>query len=842
MSTNIDKILQDLSSALKTSGVSGLSTGRGINDSATREQVIINDQGVLVGLLKVEKVLGNLLVERSINAPELRITNTASINNLTVGGKLTAETLQVKKIISDQSSDVYTAPVIFRAEQPQELDGMGFLWSEPTFTHQFIFKAESKTIFSTSHINLHRNSKYKIDGVDVIDYDRLGQRVQHSNLKTVGTLEKLRVSGDTYLGDTVYVNTNLSRLGINTDKPNAALSIVDNLVELVVGSSNDSRGFIGTWANHGLDIVTDNTKRISITGNITEFGNQNAKNSTVRIHGTLEVDTIVANVMQQNMTTVGSMQALSVAKNADIGGFFFVNSQNKQVGINTASPYGAFSVVDKEVEFAVGSTGNGRGYIGVPKNTGLDIIVNGKNRISILNNVVEFGTEKDKDTVIKINGTLVADNIVSTKTTDVFNQSITFNKTDRKGLEWISGHYFVLDETVIQSSVSVNLTTGSSYKINNVDVLTQHQLGSSVLDSNLRSVGVLSSLKVDGVSDLGSTVFVDPVNKRLGINTTTPSASLSVVSDSVEVIISSKDSAGYVGTTSAPFTLGSNGNPAVRINGNLVEFGSPTDRGTVKIHGTLEVDNFITRVEQSSPIEFNPSADTGIYAKGLLWKAPGAYKKFFLMPGPDRFHSTENIDLLAEKSYSIANKPVLSYTELGESVVSSSLTKLGILTELNVNGDVNLSDALTIKGGEITANSVIGINNGVDLLKLSSTSITTSSTKFNISLNNSPVFTVDSANTIIIGDKENTNRTISAQGKLAVNVSTPDPSVAFTVAGGMSVDGKRFANGDAPPTSGSWSKGDIMWNTNPQETGYVGWICVFSGNPGMWKPFGVIGT
>ena len=46
----------------------------------------------------------------------------------------------------------------------------------------------------------------------------------------------------------------------------------------------------------------------------------------------------------------------------------------------------------------------------------------------------------------------------------------------------------------------------------------------------------------------------------------------------------------------------------------------------------------------------------------------------------------------------------------------------------------------------------------------------------------------------------------------------------------------------AAPTTGNWSKGDFVRNSNPSEAGsagskYVlfGWECVTAGNPGTWK-------
>jgi Pectate lyase superfamily protein len=36
------------------------------------------------------------------------------------------------------------------------------------------------------------------------------------------------------------------------------------------------------------------------------------------------------------------------------------------------------------------------------------------------------------------------------------------------------------------------------------------------------------------------------------------------------------------------------------------------------------------------------------------------------------------------------------------------------------------------------------------------------------------------------------------------------------------------------PTTGTYNKGDIVYNTNPASAGYVGWVCTVGGTPGTW--------
>ena len=45
---------------------------------------------------------------------------------------------------------------------------------------------------------------------------------------------------------------------------------------------------------------------------------------------------------------------------------------------------------------------------------------------------------------------------------------------------------------------------------------------------------------------------------------------------------------------------------------------------------------------------------------------------------------------------------------------------------------------------------------------------------------------------------------------------------------------------NAAGTNHVWLKGEILYNENPTAGGYLGWICLASGNPGTWRGFGLI--
>lgn len=44
----------------------------------------------------------------------------------------------------------------------------------------------------------------------------------------------------------------------------------------------------------------------------------------------------------------------------------------------------------------------------------------------------------------------------------------------------------------------------------------------------------------------------------------------------------------------------------------------------------------------------------------------------------------------------------------------------------------------------------------------------------------------------------------------------------------------------AAPTTGPWSRGDWVKNSEPSASGNFGWVCVTGGEPGTWKAFGTI--
>lgn len=51
---------------------------------------------------------------------------------------------------------------------------------------------------------------------------------------------------------------------------------------------------------------------------------------------------------------------------------------------------------------------------------------------------------------------------------------------------------------------------------------------------------------------------------------------------------------------------------------------------------------------------------------------------------------------------------------------------------------------------------------------------------------------------------------------------------------------RRIFYDTAAPTTGTWRRGDVIYNPEPSGGGYIGFVCTLGGTPGTWKQFGEI--
>jgi len=216
----------------------------GITDTASREQIVISDDKVTVKTLA-----SNTFTADTVNAANI------NVDILTV--KEIKTTLKLEK----DSSVTFTGPDVY---------SKGLLWQSRDYNKQFVFNPNPDRFFSSEIIDINKGKFLSVGGVKAIDDEEIGPTVWKSNLREVGTLKGLKVDGDVTLNNYIFFNTTLDRLGIGTDIPHAALSVAEMGIEVMLGTDDELKGMIGTFAPVDFNIVTDNTARITVTaaGNV----------------------------------------------------------------------------------------------------------------------------------------------------------------------------------------------------------------------------------------------------------------------------------------------------------------------------------------------------------------------------------------------------------------------------------------------------------------------------------------------------------------------------------------------------------------------------------------------
>jgi hypothetical protein len=260
----------------------------------------------------------------------------------------------------------------------------------------------------------------------------------------------------------------------------------------------------------------------------------------------------------------------------------------------------------------------------------------------------------------------------------------------------------------------------------------------------------------------------------------------------------------------------------------------------------------ISRNENTGSIEIIKPDNGSVDRLGIVWKNKDGDKSLFFRAAPDRLWSSESIDLKGESYYSIGNVAVLRLNELGSTVVNSNLRTLGTVKDFKTTGDFVLdhyiywnSNTQRLGIGTESANAMLSV------VSLDSEFIvdhrdrvthvgTWTTNDLAIVTDDTPRITITASGNVDIGTKGSSNTKVSVYGRLGIGMNNVDPGVSIETAGPIRIEGKKIETGDKVPANGNYKKGDLVWNSNPSSSSYVGWICVRDGTPGIWKPFGKI--
>jgi hypothetical protein len=285
------------------------------------------------------------------------------------------------------------------------------------------------------------------------------------------------------------------------------------------------------------------------------------------------------------------------------------------------------------------------------------------------------------------------------------------------------------------------------------------------------------------------------------------------------------------------------------IEGDLKVTGDVTAR-TLKAD-VLEVKELKADIkfEKDSNIPFNGAN------KGLIWTGLKTTKQFIFAAEPDRFFSSETVDVAKGKAFSINGIKIIDDQELGSTITKSSLREVGRLRGLIVDGSISInnylyynasSDRLGLGTEEPNASFSVA-EDAIEVMLGTRDSVrgivgTFASHAFDLVTDNITRIGIAANGNIQLGNTKQPPIQVSVHGKLAVKVNMPDPEVDLHVNGAIKFNGKLHKYAASHPIAGAYNAGDIVWNTEPKVNNFVGWVCVQAGDPGIWAPFGKIGT
>lgn len=230
-----------------------------------------------------------------------------------------------------------------------------------------------------------------------------------------------------------------------------------------------------------------------------------------------------------------------------------------------------------------------------------------------------------------------------------------------------------------------------------------------------------------------------------------------------------------------------------------------TVQGTMVINGDFNVNGNIPAQSKFYQTLLNDSA-TNVIGK-LDTKFFDAYSHLVFDKVKENGIDLNQITLNGSK--------IIEQNKLGSGITDSNLQKLGLVKELQVSGETLLADTLYVH------NKRLGINT---IEPTSALSVWDEEIEINVCKKQKDIG--------YIGTPRQQKLILSANNKenLICNI---DGSVQVSE---LQIGSIKFSSAETPPNYIS-QRGHIVWNSNPNPGGPMGWICLGSSN---WANFGII--
>jgi hypothetical protein len=590
------------------------------------------------------------------------------------------------------------------------------------------------------NINITDISYYAIAGNSVLNNNTLGDTIIYSNLNTIGNLESLTVIGTADFLDEVYVSGNVnvaSDININSGSvykiDDIEILSETTLADCVIYSNLNTVGNLESITVIGAGEFLD---ELYVSGNVNVVNDVNLNAGSVYRIDDIEIlsETTLADcVLYSNLNTVGDLENLNVLGNIysnildtyDVNGTLDIGTTNASI-INIGSINSIVNILsnvnyiqsnvlevdDNTITLNKGSIGSAtargsgihirdndiddQGYI-IVNTLGTGWLLKAPEHTTIL----DIQLNNFSNGILKCNNSQITSAILTIA--EIQNlQNILDSKSDNTG-GTISGNLNVS---------SINLTNGNLISIGNVNILSNTTLGSSVIYSNLNTLGNLENLTVIGACDLQDDVYISG-NLYVSSDVNLNAGSVYRIDD-VEILSD---------TTLAESVIYSNLNTVGNLE-SLTVIGACDFQDEVYISGNVNVVSDVNlnagsvyRIDDVEILSDTTLAESVIYSN---LNTVGNLESLTVIGACDfqdevyisgNVNVVNDVNINAGSVYRIDDVEILSNTTLAESVIYSNLNTVGNLENLKVIGNISIDKEVSVSGNiNIGAGSVYRIN------------------------------------------------------------------------------------------------------------------------------------
>jgi len=242
----------------------------------------------------------------------------------------------------------------------------------------------------------------------------------------------------------------------------------------------------------------------------------------------------------------------------------------------------------------------------------------------------------------------------------------------------------------------------------------------------------------------------------------------------------------------------------------------------------------------------------------------------------DSFRINANLDIKEGSGLRIAGEVVIDQNRLGNRVHYSKLKTVGVLKDLEVESDVNFNDDFFYNSdtgfiglgtlepayhihmvekktqyitgwhkeyfsvGTLNGNNWHVISGGHHVMQIEPTGLYINPTGTGTGGSVLRLRHLDDENLVqtLAIDTVPQKDAIIVKDSQGIQLRLRDGHLMAKTA--MGVGNKKITWAVDPPRQGRWEQGSIVYNATPQSGQHVGWMCIESGEPGVWRTFGKI--